>query len=1588
MKCIRDRRWACPSLANSVVATLSVATLLWGGCPAIAQSQLIIPAVDGTGTQITQDGDQFLVTGGQLSGNGRNLFHSFTEFGLDRGQIATFLSRPTIQNILTRVSGGNASVIDGLLRVTGGTSHLFLMNPAGIVFGANARLDVPGSFTATTATGIGLGSNQWFNTVGTPDYAQLVGVPTDFAFATMTPGAIANFGQLSVPVGQSLTLLGGSVLNLGELTAPGGQVTVAAVAGGNWVRLSQAGSLLSLDIQPLPAGAEPFTPAQPIPTLPQLLTGGTLTNANQVTVNPDGSLRLAGSTLDLPTTPGSALISGRIATTSSTQATPSAINLVGQTVALVNATVDASGLQGGTVRIGGDYQGRGSLPNAQRTFIDPGSVIRANGVNPDSTSALGDGGRVIVWSDQVTQFYGQIEAKGGDRAGDGGFVEVSGKHHLTYQGGTNVAAPAGQDGTLLLDPENIWIVPDGTGQNDDLAFTSNTLTISASDFSGTLTLSKNVVESVEGDIILAATNNIEFLLSPGDFLEFNENVTSITLQADGDSDGVGAVLGEGIGLFTSPFATTDINISGATIALGSINTSTFTGDSGSVTFSGTNITMDSINTSAAEGWGGEVFINGGGTVSVGSINTTGAIGDGGNVGLSGTDVYVNRIDTFSTEGGGGAVSINSAGILSVGDINTTSTFGDGGNVELLSTDVYVNRIDTFSTEGWGGNVYIDSAGILSAGDINTSSTIGDGGAVVLLGIDQWVNSISTFSWEGWGGTVYIDSLGLLSVGDINTTSTFGDGGNVELLSTDVYVNRIDTFSSVGRGGAVFGNSTGLLSVGDINTGSGIGDGGTVNLTGVDLWANSISTASGTNGGSVTMSGNWLSVGAIATNGVEGNGGDINLVGDQSIQTGTLVSSTEFGTAGAIALFSATSDLITGDLFADAPNGVGGLISAYSDQGSLFTGAIVTAGLFNGGEVTIAAPAQTVNFQSIDSSSGLGFGGNVLIVAGEFVQGTGRTAANPDATILTTGAIAPGFVTIEHGGGGTRAPFIVGAETSNGLVGGIITGIDDVTASPPTIFQRDYTSPSGWITIIGAENAEAGTPWDDDVRAFETEPEQVDVDLDLEDRDVILSDRSQGNDNLNSDSASDLDEDVSAEFEDYLELPEDENTTNFTPEEQLQNVQTLTGVRPALIYLNYAPSLVNTTLPSPPIASRRLRREAVPNSLGAPDSVLDLTGLDTPAIAQAPTIAGDRHGQLAQAPAKPRSPLTPQPTDQLEVVMVTADGRSQRKIVAGATRAQVQATVQQFLLDISDPRKIRSKAYLANAQQLYRWLVQPIEAELVNRKISNLAFIADTGLRFIPMAALHDGKQFLIEKYSIGLMPSLSLTDTRFVSLKNEPVLAMGASEFASKPELPAVPTELSLITQQIRSGRAYLNQEFTLDNLKTQRQQEGFKIVHLATHGEFQAGAISNSYIQLWDTQLRLDQIRQLGWSNPPVELLVLSACRTALGSDEAELGFAGFAVQSGVKSAIASLWSVSDEGTLGLMTEFYRQLDLAPVRAEALRQAQIAMAQGRVKFINGQLQDGTGRLIPLPPDLAQMGDRDLSHPYYWAAFTMIGSPW
>jgi filamentous hemagglutinin family protein len=468
--------------------TLGLAVLL---CAKSAIASPIIPANDNTQTTVIVNGDRIEINGGTRSGDGLNLFHSFEQFNLNTNQIADFLATPQLQNILGRVIGGDPSIINGLIQVSHGTANLYLMNPAGIVFGRDAALNVSGDFFATTATAIGFNGNSWFEAFGQNDYFSLTGNPRQFAFELPQPGAIINAGDLSVQAGRNLTLMGGNVVNTGNIAAPDGTILIQSVPGTNLVRLSQPGSLLSLEIVP-PRDSNnqvSFTALE----LPSLLAGSSVETG--LVVNADHSVETTAQTPVTGTT-----VTGRLIAAN--------VDILGDRVSLV----DTTRIEGDRVRIGGDYRGEGTIPNARNTFVGTNTEIESNDA--------------IIWADDTTRFYGKISAPGG-------FVEVSGKENLIFRGDVDVS----NGGQLLLDPENIIIVDAPSAADDDQLNDSQIL---QQDGTGDFTISRGRLESLMGSIILEATNNIiiEDLVSDLLNLQARDGDT-VTFTADADNNGFG-----------------------------------------------------------------------------------------------------------------------------------------------------------------------------------------------------------------------------------------------------------------------------------------------------------------------------------------------------------------------------------------------------------------------------------------------------------------------------------------------------------------------------------------------------------------------------------------------------------------------------------------------------------------------------------------------------------------------------------------------------------------------------------------------------------------------------------------------------------------------------------------------------------------------------------------------------------------------------------------------------------------------------------------------------------------------------------------
>ncbi|HLO85699.1 MAG TPA: CHAT domain-containing protein [Nostocaceae cyanobacterium] len=2030
---------------------LLILSLLGISIIAPARGQSITPSADVTNTLVNQSGNQINITGGTLSSDGANLFHSFQKFGLNQNQIANFLSNPNIQNILGRVVGGDPSVINGLIQITGGNSNLYLMNPAGIVFGSNASLNVPASFTATTATSIGFGNNLLFNVIGTNDYANLIGNPISLNFNINQPGSIINAGNLQLTTGENLTLIGGNVINTGTLTTPQGNITIAAVPGSSLVRISQTGNLLSLEIDPNSA-----TGGINALTLPQLLTGSNANIDTGLTVNNKGGITLTNSGANISSNGGVAVASGNINVSGQTGGT---VNILGKKIEVINSNINASGTNGGgTVLIGGDYQGKGTVPNSQTTFIDKNSQINADAVTN------GDGGKVVVWSDEKTQFNGNITARGGSQNGNGGFAEVSGKQKLIYTGFADLRAANGQIGNLLLDPDTFTIANTGgdidpatvaaqwnTANQTYQATTSLTVTDAvsgASDFNLTLdapTINLNApitntgtgqlsgtantvnvgangliqngvdVAATGGKVNLAAATytlsqqiDIDKSLTVTGAGANNTTVsgnnavrafnisgtgTNVTIDSltisNGKADNGGGIqigtnstlnlnnsnltansgfLGGGIyntgtlkvsnsnfsgnsvqssggGIYSDRVSTTVVsdttfsNNSASTAGglyssgTATVSNSTFSGNSAGLfgggiyndgtitilnsTFSGNLVTnnggggggffsggtatvsnstfsgnsapqsrgggiynninskitlKNSIVAGNTAGSNAEVAIDNGATVTSLGYNLVGQNGDAGGFPTIDSDIVLNgSIDTAITKLGnyggttqthalvvgspaidagdnagvpatdqrggqrGGFGGLNAGDRVDIGAFEATSSYlvtntNDGinpgagslrgalsffnGNINNNPTNspaatdtIRFDTAGTFATpqtitltagelaltrsvniEGTGAsNLFIsgnEASRVFNISGRGTNATIdgltitkgnagnGYGGGIQVGGsILNLTNSIlsnnlalfgggiynyndsstvtitnsniSSNSASISGGGIYIHDRGTVTISNsnISSNSAKNSGGgifNFSSLSTVTISNSNISGNLASTGGGIYNKgsvtvsnsifsdnsttqansgtidnagtfiinnnssitggsralavsgSTSSLTLDNVSFSGQTGDyialsngalagqeidatnvtfdgvkganpslsqlfaiedkithglddptlglirvnanniyvtpksgsiqrgldlasvGNTINIAtgtynepininqsvnlafdpvGVTLTDNLTTAAGGTVGlgGKLTVSDINFSdaINLIDNFTLIGNnlnfGGDITATGNSSltlqasqnittrniaipnggislnslngaIQTGNLNSNLDLEGDGGDITVQVFGNITTGDISTITNSGKAGAVSVSSTTGTVTAGNVNTNSAFgDGGAVTVNSN-DNVNLTSINSQGGSGGkGGDINITAKSNFQATGTftNQNNINASISSSGGTGSGAITINHG----NENFVVGDATVSGTAGTIVSESSNIIAPSRTILgsysQGNIKINSPFVSTepITPTPTEPTTP-----TTISTEPllsvldtlipEYLKEQLRLSESKkleltIVTPDEQNVSILTQGQAILEIEDRNTQEFTSFLKLSRSSKKTIENMQATLRKLEQITGTKSALIYVSFANQ--NCLKPS---------------------------------------------GNVRVV----------QDSDVLCVGVVTADALPIYQVVEGTNRKQVMSIVGKFRSEITDPDNTRSTRYLSFAQQLYKLIIAPREEALQKQGINNLMFVMDEGLRSLPLAALHDGKQFLVEKYSLALIPSFRLTDTDYQGIKNAEVLAMGAAKFTpeqQQSELRAVPIELATVTKKFK-GQFFLNQDFTFDNLKRQRTIKPYPIIHLATHADFPTKGSANNnqpYIQLYNKKLQLDQIEQLGWKNPPVELLVLSACKSAVGDEAAELGFAGLAVKSGVKTAVASLWYVSDPGTFGLMTEFYNQLRNAPVKAEALRQAQIAMIRNQVKLEGNEFVFSNGK-IPVSPELAEYLQGyikgNLSHPYYWAAFNVVGSPW
>jgi len=305
--------------------------------------------------------------------------------------------------------------------------------------------------------------------------------------------------------------------------------------------------------------------------------------------------------------------------------------------------------------------------------------------------------------------------------------------------------------------------------------------------------------------------------------------------------------------------------------------------------------------------------------------------------------------------------------------------------------------------------------------------------------------------------------------------------------------------------------------------------------------------------------------------------------------------------------------------------------------------------------------------------------------------------------------------------------------------------------------------------------------------------------------------------------------------------------------------------------------------------------------------------------------------------------------------------------SGLKQYTTRVGIEQLTVEVRDFRKEIERYdgeddYLNHGRRLYEWLIAPAVPDLEAEGVTTLVFVPDGPLRTIPMSALYDGERFLIERYAFATTPGLTLTSPAPLHRDDVEMLASGLTESVQGfPALPNVETELASIRKRF-SGKVYKDSDFQASAVEQEISGGEYTIVHIATHGQFDSDH-ARSFLLTYDDKLTMEELQETiaarRYQEEPVELLVLSACQTAAGDDRAALGLAGVALQAGARSAVATLWFISDESTTRMVSEFYELLEETDLsKAEALQQAQLSL----------------------------LADPRYSHPSYWAPFLLIGN--
>ena len=475
------------------------------GAIALAVSLLFQPhatqAQQPTGAQVVNGAASISQNGSTLNvTNSPGTIINWQGFSIGAGNVTNFIQQSASSAVLNRVVGRDISSIQGQLLSNG---RVFLINPAGIVVGPGAMIDTAG-FVGSTLN---------------MQNADFLAGKLRFS-GDATSGAIINQGWIRTSYGGNVLLVAPRIENSGLIQTPGGELILAAGQKLTVASLDQEG--VQFEVQ---------APTDSVVNIGQLLaSGGAVgvfagsikhsgdirTNAlirdegGKVVLKASNDIQIAvgsntsasgrtGGTITIESGTGHSRVAGQVLATGS-QGKGGGITILGERVTATDgALIDASGaVGGGQILLGGDYQGANpAVRNATTTFVGSNATLRA-----DATDN-GDGGRIIVWGNENTRFFGTLSAQGGPQGGNGGFAEVSGAQNLIFDGAANLGAAKGALGSLLLDPLDLYVFNGGGVNSATGGVVTSSIVDETTDFpSNAITVSPTTLASIAGNVTL------------------------------------------------------------------------------------------------------------------------------------------------------------------------------------------------------------------------------------------------------------------------------------------------------------------------------------------------------------------------------------------------------------------------------------------------------------------------------------------------------------------------------------------------------------------------------------------------------------------------------------------------------------------------------------------------------------------------------------------------------------------------------------------------------------------------------------------------------------------------------------------------------------------------------------------------------------------------------------------------------------------------------------------------------------------------------------------------------------------------------